>query len=279
MEVRDIKLDDINVTENVRLSKGDVQIKQLMESIKQHGLKEPIGVAKNHRGYILLYGYRRYEAYKKLGYNTIPAVIGEEEELKNQLIINMLENIQRRDITPFELGRICEKLVNSGLTPGEIASRLSVTIGTIQKALMVYKRMPKSIRDRVVFTGPGKSVQKGDLSAHVVHIAVQIAKSASLDNNELTKLLEGLRTEKIAAIELQTVAALLKNDLSLNEAIKESREYHVHRIDIPIKKSEIVKIKKENAVCDRDAIMMAVYGLVDSFTKPKFVRFITKKEK
>ena len=279
MQVTNIKINEIDVTENVRLSKGDTDIKQLMESIKQHGLKQAIGVVQSGKGYTLLYGFRRLTAYKKLGYNTIPAVIADDVDEKDHLIINTIENIQRRDVTPYELGRICVKLQKLGLTVGEISARLNCTKGMVEKALMIFKRVPEGLRDKIAFFGPGVTDIKGKVSAQLAYNVMQLGKGAGLSNKEINSLLMAVKDQNMASNEIVNLAQLLNTGLNINEALKKNKEYKVLRVDITVKESEFKVMKKKHNVTTQDLVRMLVYGMIDSsLTRPSFIKFTTVKE-
>jgi ParB family transcriptional regulator, chromosome partitioning protein len=278
MQVVDVKINEIDVTENVRLSKGDVEIKQLMESIKQHGLKQAIGVVKTKKGNTLLYGFRRLTAYKKLGYNTIPAVVADEVDEKDHLIINTIENIQRRNVTPYELGRICIKLQKLGLTVGEISARLNATKGMVDKAIIIYKRVPEGLRDKVAFFGPGVTDIKGKVSAQLVYNVMQLAKAAGLSNKEGNELIMAVKEQNMASNEITNLAQLLNTGLSIKEALQKNKDYKVIRVDITVKDSEFKALKKKHRANTQDLIRMIAYGMVDGVTRPSFIKFTTIKE-
>ena len=84
---------------NVRRKPGDVT--ELMRSIEEKGILEPLLVRPVDGRYELIVGSRRFEAAKRLGMKKVPAVarsMGEEEAL----IVSLVENVQRRDIEPEE---------------------------------------------------------------------------------------------------------------------------------------------------------------------------------
>jgi ParB family chromosome partitioning protein len=277
MKIQDIELKKILVTENVRLSKGDTEIKQLMESIKQHGLKEPIGVSVKGDRFLLLYGFRRYEAYKKLGYVTIPAVMEGKIDVADHLVINAIENIQRRDVTPYELGRICVKLIKLGLNKSEIAARLNTTKSRVEGAISVHGKLPMKFRTKTAFLTPGK-IQKGLMSAQVAFSAIQISKEASLSGKELNLLLEEAKKQELSGLELKNVAKLLRAGLSIKEAVKKNKDYHVLRIDITVSKDELGKRVKKDNISKQDLIRKILYGILPPLTKPDFIKFNMKEE-
>jgi ParB family chromosome partitioning protein len=105
MEVVKLKISEVVLKDNSRGQIGD-DLSELMSSIKTHGLLQPIGVIKSKRGkkYEVVYGNRRYNAVKKLGIKTIQAVILKVNDA-DKLILNLVENIQRKDVPVSEQAR------------------------------------------------------------------------------------------------------------------------------------------------------------------------------
>ena len=107
MKVKEIEVSKIESVENIR-SKIDLDVSELMSSIKSYGLLQPIGLfGTGVSGYVIVWGNRRLTACKKLGWKTIPGVILDSEELsENDFILHhIVENEQRIPLSPFELGR------------------------------------------------------------------------------------------------------------------------------------------------------------------------------
>jgi len=78
---------------------GDVS--ELVESLRAHGLLQPVVVRRHDTGYELIAGHRRYEAAKVLGWTEIAAVIRDETD-DQAYILTLVENLQRQDLTPLE---------------------------------------------------------------------------------------------------------------------------------------------------------------------------------
>lgn len=266
MIVRDVEIKSIGIVENVRVQ-TDKHLSTLMESIKQHGLKEPIGVQKATNGeYVLVYGFRRLSAYKKLGYTNIPAVIEEDKGVGNLLITNMLENIQRRDVTPYELGRICARLLNMKLTVGEIAVRLGVNSIKIKAALTLFKKLPKHLRDKVIFMGPGKPLKEGAIPATVAFQAYKIKKTWGLSENDSTLLIEAACAEELTTRDLEVIGYLLKQGLSIKKALKEKSKYKTIRADMVVLSSELKEKVNKYKLSPAMLLRKTIVGEVTPFT-------------
>ncbi|MDR2080397.1 MAG: ParB/RepB/Spo0J family partition protein [Campylobacteraceae bacterium] len=86
-------------------------LKDLAASIKKHGLLQPILVIKKDDGFMLLAGERRLRASQIAGFATIKAIIADYESEKLRELA-LIENIQREDLNPIELGRAYQELID-----------------------------------------------------------------------------------------------------------------------------------------------------------------------
>jgi len=109
--VREIEVDRISPNPyQPRKYFNETAIKELSESIKKHGLLQPIIVVAKDNDYMLLAGERRYRATKEAGLNTIRAIVADIES-ENLRELALIENIQREDLNPIELGIAYKELI------------------------------------------------------------------------------------------------------------------------------------------------------------------------
>ena len=92
---------------------------------------------------------------KKLGKKTISAVVlSEKDNLseKDCALINISENLHRKDVSPFELGRICSWLKKEGMSSPEIGARLSMSKTKVQRSIGLYEMsIPEEEKKNVVY--------------------------------------------------------------------------------------------------------------------------------
>ena len=116
-----------------RKSFNDEALKQLSESIEEHGVLQPITVRKSGKDYIIVMGERRYRASKLANKKTIPCIVRDFEN-NNVLEIQIIENLQRQDVEPTEeaeaIAFLSEKYV-----PTEISKRLGRTENFVRQRL------------------------------------------------------------------------------------------------------------------------------------------------
>ena len=178
---RTINIDNIiDMGDNIREVKN---IDELMESIKAHGIINPITVANDFgmaTNYRVIAGFRRLAAAKQLGLKKIPChVVDKDAEGFDEIPLS--ENITRMDMTPYEECMAVKSLSNSKKTPAAIAKHFGRTL----RWVLVRKKLADA-GDKVL-----KKVKEG-----VIELA-QAAKIADLPDNVFKRELEScFRTDK-----------------------------------------------------------------------------------
>lgn len=126
-QVVELPLDRISSDpNNPRLSFSDEELADLAESIKAHGVLQPIIVrqVEGEQRFLIRFGDRRFRASALAGKKTIPAIVAEAGEETDDLVQQVVENDQRVDLTAGELAAAVTTLVKSGMKQAEIAKRL-----------------------------------------------------------------------------------------------------------------------------------------------------------
>src|SRR5512143_1461495 len=118
----------------------------LVNSIKEHGVLEPLVVAKTPAGYQLIAGERRWRASKLAGLTHVPAIIRETSP-KGMLEMALVENVQRVDLNPLDRAKGFERLMNEfGLTTSEIAVRIGKSVAYVSNSLRLLS-LPDALKD------------------------------------------------------------------------------------------------------------------------------------
>ncbi len=98
---------------------------ELAESIRQHGVLQPLLVRRRDDGYELIAGERRWRAARLAGLIAVPAVVRTEAGNDTQLVLGLIENLQRTDLDPIEEARGLKRLTEEfGLTHDDVAQRI-----------------------------------------------------------------------------------------------------------------------------------------------------------
>lgn len=121
-------------------------LSELVESVREKGILEPIVVAKTPAGYQIIAGERRWRAAKVLGLPKVPVVI-KETTPQNMLEMSIVENVQREDLNPIERAQAYRRLVDEfGLTVGEIATKIGKSVPYVSNTLRLLA-LPDAIKD------------------------------------------------------------------------------------------------------------------------------------
>ncbi|WP_435172255.1 nucleoid occlusion protein [Paenibacillus glycanilyticus] len=135
-EVRQIPIQDIDTSPfQPRTIFDDERIDELCQTIKTHGVIQPIVVRARNGRYEIIAGERRWRAVTKLGYDTIPAIIREFNDSQTASIA-LIENLQRENLTAIEETVAYQKLIElHELTQESLAQRLGKSQSTIANKL------------------------------------------------------------------------------------------------------------------------------------------------
>jgi ParB family transcriptional regulator, chromosome partitioning protein len=125
-------------------------LEELAASLKQHGVLQPVVVARGAgAGYFLIAGERRWRAAQLAGLERIPAVIRQVEGDNDRLTLALIENLQREDLTPIEQARAYHHLRSeSGLSQEEIAARIGKDRSTVANSLRLLQ-LPLAVQELV----------------------------------------------------------------------------------------------------------------------------------
>jgi ParB family chromosome partitioning protein len=128
---------------------NDNKLEELVASIKEHGILQPVVVQKADSGYELIVGERRWRASKKLGLKKIPAVIREVSD-EQSLEIAIIENIHRQDLNPIEeaeaYARLCKEFA---LTQEMVADKVGKSRTAVANILRLLK-LSGSIKEDLI---------------------------------------------------------------------------------------------------------------------------------
>lgn len=123
---------------------------ELAESIARHGVLQPLLVSDDGAGgYLIIAGERRWRAAASAGLTSVPAVIRERVGPREELALALVENLQRKDLSPLEEARAFEHLRSEhGQSQAEIAAAVGRDRSTVANALRLL-RLPEKVQEMV----------------------------------------------------------------------------------------------------------------------------------
>lgn len=186
------------------------KIIQLAESIKNHGVIQPIVVKKQNEIYIIVAGERRWRAAKYLGLKEIPAIISSIDD-KDLLAISLIENIQRENLNPIEEAQAYKRLISDlNVTQDELARRLGKSRTTITNSMRLINldmRVQDYIIDGILSEGHGRTLLP------LADKEIQYRTAQMIIDDELSVR----ETEKIVKKLLETKGNSNKKNIKINE--------------------------------------------------------------
>ena len=153
-----------------RLSVSDESVADLADSIKRHGMIQPLLVRRKGERYELVAGERRWRAAQIAGSPTVPCIVRDVSDDRS-LQLALIENLQREDLTPMEAARGYERLISEfKLTQTELAEQLGRSRVAITNALRLLN-LPSEIQ---------ASVQSGEISEGHARALLGVQDAAEL---------------------------------------------------------------------------------------------------
>ena len=181
---------------NPRLEFTKVGLDDLAASIKRVGILEPIVVRLiNKANFEIVVGERRYRAAQQVGLDKIPAIVKDcsDEEVME---INLVENIQREDLTAVEKGKICNELLSrfpqQYPSKADLAKKLGVGESSVNAWLYTIS-MPLEVQRRIAPETERRSVPEGKIDYRT---AVQICQRIK-EPQKLTEVIKHVAENRI----------------------------------------------------------------------------------
>ncbi|MBZ4646152.1 MAG: ParB family transcriptional regulator, chromosome partitioning protein [Petroclostridium sp.] len=198
--IKEIKLTEIEPNKSQpRKNFDEEKLEALAESIKTHGVIQPIIVKKLESGfYQIIAGERRWRAARLAGLKTIPVIIKDYEK-KEVLEIALIENLQREDLNPIEESEAYQNLINEfNLTQEEISARVGKSRSAIANALRLLN-LPEGIKQLLIEDKISSGHARAILSIDNIELQIQVANKVvneGLSVRETEKYVKALVSQK-----------------------------------------------------------------------------------
>lgn len=134
-----------------RIHFNETELRELSESIKEHGVLQPLLVRKHGNGYEIIAGERRYQASKLAGLEELPVIIKDVND-EEMLALALIENLQRSDLNPVEEAKGYRQLIDaSGMTQEALSKAVSKSRSAITNSLRLLD-LPEIVQ-QMIFEG------------------------------------------------------------------------------------------------------------------------------
>lgn len=198
-EIMNVRVDSIFPnTYQPRKFFNEEALNELSQSIKEHGIIQPITVRKIGEKFELVAGERRWRAAKLAGLKEVPAIIMELTD-KDVLEISLIENIQRQDLNPIEEALAYRKLISEfKITQEELSKRIGksrVAIANTIRLTNLDNRVQQYLIDGIITEGHGRALLAVSNEELQYELAQQVIDD-KLSVRELERIIKRISEEK-----------------------------------------------------------------------------------
>ena len=235
-EIIDINLSDLRANPyQPRKVFNDEALNDLAESIKEHGVFQPIIVKKSIKGYEIIAGERRVRASKLAGLEKIPAIIRNLND-EQMMEIALLENLQRENLSAIEEAVAYKSMIEKlNLTQEELSKKVGKSRSHITNILGLL-RLPKEVQEMVATNklsmGHARVLSKLEDNEKILEMARQI-----VERKIPVRELEQQAEDKAKKVKIERKVKTINNDFKYVEELL--REKLDTKVKIKDKKIEI----------------------------------------
>lgn len=245
-ELVDIKVVDIEPNrDQPRKTFDNDALNELADSIKEHGLLQPIIVKPLPNGmYQIIAGERRWRASLIAGLDSVPAIIKNFSE-REVAEVALIENLQREDLNPIEEAMGYQRLIDVyGMTQEQVATRVGKSRSTVANALRLLKLSDKEIAD----------IKSGDISSGHARAILSAGDDLMLREKLVDMAKDGA---SVRELEHQVLAARAVKKKSEN-GLADSSFYS--EVELALKEALHRRIKIQKLGEDHGMISIEFYG-------------------
>src|SRR3990170_7932142 len=226
----DTPIDNIYELETAQLQSNPLQprgvitpdsLTDLVNSIREQGILEPIVVAKTPAGYQIIAGERRWRAARILGLVKVPVIV-KEATPQGMLEMSIVENVQREDLNPVERAQAYKRLIDEfGISVTEVAKRVGKSLPYISNTIRLLT-LPDAIKD---------ALAAGVITEGHVRPLISIG-----DNKLMLAAFKRILINGISVRGAEEVARQLKSEVQQKEPHRKGDKLYIPELDARAKK-------------------------------------------
>jgi len=209
------------------------KLETLAESIRAHGVVQPVIVRKNGDRYALVAGERRWRASRLAGMKTIPAIV-KEYSSRDVMEIALIENLQREDLNPIEEAEAFQRLMNDyGMTQEEVAKvvgRSRSAVANTVRMLTLPTKVRSYLIDGRLSSGHARALVAIGEEERQIWLADQILNK-QLNVRETESLVQREETSKVKKVNLKQKAEM-KGQAELDDLRDQLRSLFGTQVEI-----------------------------------------------
>lgn len=169
----------------------DGAIAELADSIRQHGLIQPIVVRPYSAGYQIVAGERRWRACRMLGMSEVPVIIKEFDDAQTAQIA-LIENIQREDLNPVEEAMAYKSLMDDyNMTQEELSKAVGKSRSAVANAVRLLnlpEEIVEMLRKKELSTGQAKAIASAETEEDMLELA-KMAAGGKMTVREIERII------------------------------------------------------------------------------------------
>lgn len=202
-DVFEVSINEISPNEEQpRKSFDEDKLIKLADSIKEHGIIQPVIVKKEGNFYKIIAGERRWRASRIAGLKKIPVIVKELSK-RDIMEISLIENLQREDLNPIEEAMAYKKLIEEfNLTQEEIAGRIGKSRSAIANSLRLLnldERVLNYIAEGILSEGHGKIIAGLERRQMQFEVATKIIDEG-LNVRQTEKLIKTIQENRVKQV-------------------------------------------------------------------------------
>lgn len=206
----------------------------LVESIKEHGILEPLVAAKTPAGFQIIAGERRWRAAKIVGLKTVPVIV-KETSTQGMLEMALVENVQREDLNPIERAQGFQRLIDEfELTVTGISKRIGKSPAYVSNTMRLLA-LPDAVKDGLISTDITEGHARAIAGLQDVRLMIDVYKTILTEGASVRRVEELVRkikekveptsrtvAEKIQSVEVEKLAKTISDQLKARVTIQQS---------------------------------------------------------
>lgn len=219
--------------EQPRKNFDEEKLEQLANSIKEHGIIQPILVRKEENYFKIIAGERRWRAARIAGLKKIP-ILEKVLDKKQTMEISLIENLQREDLNPIEEARAYKKLIDEfNITQEDIASRIGKsrpTISNTMRLLALDTRVLNYLVDGTLSEGHGKTIVsienneiQYEIAKRIIDEGLNVRQTEALIKN-INNAKKKIKVKPVKDIYIKDIEDKLKSALGTKVSINSGRK-------------------------------------------------------